>query len=98
MAWEELELTMQQDGVILTVWVQTRSSRDEISGVQGGMLRIHLTAPPVNGAANKALVRLLARRLRIPQRDVSIVHGHRSRRKRIKVYGLSAEKLRARLG
>jgi uncharacterized protein (TIGR00251 family) len=94
---EELELTAQQDGVILTVWVQPRSRRDEVVGVRGGMLRVRLMAPPVGGAANEALARFLARRLGVPPSSLEIVHGHRSRRKRIKVYGLSLEEVRALL-
>lgn len=97
---EELELTVQQDGdfvedgVILTLWVQPRSSRDEVVGVRGGMLHVRLAAPPVGGAANEALIRFLARQLGVPRRDVEIVHGHRSRRKRIKFHGLSPEEVR----
>ena len=89
----ELELTAQQDGVVLTIWVQPRASRDEIVGVREGMLRVRLTAPPVGGAANEALIRFLAHRLGIPRHDVEILQGHRSRRKRIKVRGLSPQEL-----
>jgi len=90
---EELELIAQQDGVILTVWVQPRSSRNEVVDVREGMLRVRLTAPPVGGAANEALIQFLARRLGMPRRDVEIIAGHRSRRKRIKIHGLSLQEV-----
>ena len=93
----KLELTEQQDGVFLTLWVQPRSSRDEIVGVREGMLRVRLAASPVGGAANEALIRFLARRLGVPRTDVEIVKGHRSRRKRIKVCGLSPEEVGTQL-
>lgn len=94
---EELELTAQQDGVILTAWVQPRSSQDEVVGVQGGMLRVRIAAPPVGGTANDRLVRFLAHQLGVPRRDVEIITGHRSHRKRIKVHGLSPKEVRVLL-
>jgi uncharacterized protein (TIGR00251 family) len=94
---DQLELTVQRDGVFLTLWVQPRSGRDEVVGVRAGMLRVRVAAPPAGGAANEALVRLLAHLLRVARSDVEVVQGHRSRRKRIKVYGVSAEEVRALL-
>ena len=63
----------------------------------GGGLRVRLTAPPVDGAANEALVALLAERLEVPKREVVIVRGATSRLKVVEVVGLNPGDLRLRL-
>jgi len=67
------------------VRVQPRASSDELVGVQGGVLRVRLTAPPVDGAANEALVAFLADQLGVSRRMVRIVSGIGSRNKLIEV-------------
>jgi uncharacterized protein (TIGR00251 family) len=71
------------------VRLQPRASRNEIAGVLDGVLRVRLHAPPVDGAANEALVAFLADRLAIPRRGVRIVTGATSRTKMIEVEGVS---------
>ena len=71
------------------VRLQPRASRDEIAGAADGVLRVRLHAPPVDGAANDALVAFLAERLAIPRRGVRIVTGATSRTKLIEVEGVS---------
>ena len=71
------------------VRLQPRASRDEITGVVEGVLRVRLQAPPVDGAANDALVAFLADRLSTPRRAVRIVTGATSRTKMIEVEGVS---------
>jgi uncharacterized protein len=80
----------RQEGVRFRVRLQPRASRDEIVGVLDGALRIRLHAPPVDGAANEALVAFLADRLSVPRRDVRIVTGASSRMKTIEVAGVTA--------
>jgi uncharacterized protein len=87
----------QPDGVLLSVKLQPRASANDIGEALGNELRIKVTAPPVAAAANEALVRLLADALDCPRSRVSLVKGHTSRHKTIKVYGLSAEELMSRL-
>jgi uncharacterized protein (TIGR00251 family) len=65
--------------------------------MEGGSLKIRLTAPPVEGAANEALIRHLAEALSISRSQVEIVAGHTSRDKRIRISGVSEEELRALL-
>ena len=72
------------------VRLQPRASRDEIVGVLDGALRVRLHAPPVDGAANEALVAFLADRLAVPRRGVRIVTGATSRTKMIEVDGVSS--------
>ena len=67
------------------VRVQPRASRNEIAGVQNGVLRIRLQAPPVDGAANDALVDFLADELGVARRQVRIVSGFGSRNKVVEV-------------
>ena len=73
-----------------------RAAGDPVDGVVEGELRAHVTAPAVEGAANNALVRLLAEELGIARRDVRIVAGASSRRKLVVVDGLGPETLVAR--
>ena len=78
----------------IAVRVIPRSRRDEIAGERDGRLLIRLTAPPVEGAANAALCRLVARRARVPARRVSIVRGQSSRDKVVRVEGMATGELR----
>ena len=67
------------------VRVQPRASRNEFAGVQNGVLRVRLLAPPVDGAANEALVAFIADELGVARRDVRIVSGFGSRNKVVEV-------------
>ncbi|MGO8677569.1 MAG: DUF167 domain-containing protein [Limisphaerales bacterium] len=90
-------LREQADGVIISVKVQPRASANEIGQPLGGELRLKVTAPPVDAAANEAVVRLLAEVLGCPRNRVELARGHTSRHKVFKIYGLSAETAAARL-
>ena len=74
-----------------------RASRTGVAGVRGGALLVRLTAPPVAGAANDALIAFLAEALDCPRRDVTLVSGQTSRTKRIAIAGLNAPQVAARL-
>ena len=91
-------LRVQADGVLLSVKLQPRASANEIGEALGNELRIKVTAPPVDAAANEALVKLLARELDCPRNRVELVRGHTSRHKIVKLYGLSPEDVVKRLG
>jgi hypothetical protein len=87
-------------GVRFTVRVQPRASRSEVCGVHGDALKVRLAAPPVDGAANDALVALLADELGVARRSVRIVSGSASRTKLIQVDGIESgpiEQLAARV-
>ena len=89
------------DGVFLAVRVIPRAKKTDIAGtrpdVDGDALLVRLSAPPVDGAANDALVEFLAARLNVPRRDVRIVAGERGRRKRVAIAGMTAARVRAAL-
>jgi uncharacterized protein len=77
------------------VHVQPRASRSEIVGVHGAALKVRLQAPPVDGAANEALVSLLAERLGVPRRFVHVVAGATSRTKIVEIDGTTVSAVRA---
>ena len=81
----------------VSVRVQPRASRDEITGWRDDVLVVRLTAPPVDGRANKALCKLIAGVVGVPPSRVSVVRGEKSRDKVVRVDGLSAEAVRAAL-
>jgi uncharacterized protein (TIGR00251 family) len=91
-------LRVQTDGVLLSVKLQPRASANEIGDALGSELRIKVTAPPVDAAANEALVKLLAQQLHCPRNRVDLVRGHTSRHKTVKLYGLTAEDVVKGLG
>ena len=91
-------LRVQSDGLLLSIKLQPRASANEIGEALGNELRIKVTAPPVDAAANEALVKLLAQQLDCPRNRVELVRGHTSRHKTIKLYGLSPEDVVKRLG
>jgi uncharacterized protein (TIGR00251 family) len=70
-------------GIVLKVFVQPRSAQNMIAGQHGDALKIKLTAPPVDGAANKMCIQYLAKFLKVPKSALEIISGHSSRTKRI---------------
>jgi uncharacterized protein (TIGR00251 family) len=85
------------DACTFAVRVQPRAKRDQISGVLGEALKIAISAPPVEGRANEACCNLLAKALHLPKSSVSIAAGLGSRHKQVRVAGVSAAELGARL-
>jgi uncharacterized protein len=82
------EVTERSGVVSFAVRVQPRASRSAVAGVHGGALKVRLEAPPVDGAANEALVALLAERLGVARRAVRIVAGAAARSKVVEVEGV----------
>ena len=86
----------QGDALLLVVRVQPRASRVRVLGVHDGTaLKIALTAPPVEGAANQALCQWLAEELRIAKSRITIVSGEHSRNKRVRIQTADATAVRA---
>jgi len=83
--------------VVLRVKALSGSNRDEVRGVDGGALKVAVTAPPEKGKANKALLAVLAEFLGVPRRDVAIIHGETSRDKRVEVAGVTAVQVEEKL-
>jgi uncharacterized protein (TIGR00251 family) len=92
-----LDLRDAGDGFTLRVRVQPRASRDALSGEREGALVVRLTAPPVEGAANEALVRFLGKALGVAPSAVRVVSGTTGRNKIVSVAGVEAATARERL-
>jgi uncharacterized protein len=92
-----LKLTETSDGTLLPVRVTPRASRTQIDGVQEGSIRVKLKAPPVDGAANRALCEFLSSVLDCRKRDVAVVKGERGREKLVLVRSLSPDDVRRML-
>ena len=90
---DDLLCTVKAESVTFSVRLTPRAGKNEIVGIQAGALRVRLTAPPVEGAANAALIEFLAERLKVRKSAVSIVSGERSRNKVVRVNGLSVEQV-----
>lgn len=86
------------DALTIAVHAQPGAKREAIVGEHGDRLKIALTTPPVEGRANQALLKYLAKTLGLPRSAVSLVSGETSREKRVRIEGLSPDDLMARLG
>lgn len=84
-----LDVTELDGRVRLSVRVQPRASEDAIAGVYGTSLKIRLTAPPIDGAANERLVLFLSNIFAVPRRAVKILAGERSRSKIVEIEGVT---------
>ncbi len=85
------------EGVVLSIKVQPRASANEIGEPLGDELKIKVTAPPVDAAANESLIRYLSEILEIPRNRISLLRGHTSRHKTLHVYGISPTTALAKL-
>jgi uncharacterized protein (TIGR00251 family) len=86
------------DGATFAIKVHARARKNAITGELGGALKLSLTAPPVEGRANEACIEFLANLLKVPRSSVTIASGQSSRRKVIRVSGVSADEVQTRLG
>lgn len=84
-------LRTKESGTALDVWlhVQPRANRNQIAGVHNGSLKLKVTAPPVDDAANKAVLQFLASWLHVPKSHLRIVAGEKSREKILRIEGMS---------
>ena len=84
--------------VVVDVRVIPRAKKTQLAGAREGAVLIRLAAPPVEGAANDALVDFLATILDLPRRNIRIISGERARHKRVSIAGATADAVRSRLG
>jgi len=84
-------------GVTFAVKVHPRARKNAITGELGDALKLSLTAPPIEGRANQACIEFFANLLEVPRSSVTIASGQTSRRKVVRIAGMSAEELRKRL-
>ena len=92
-----IEITEKDNAVTFRLRVQPRAARDEVAGEHDGAVKLRVSAPPVDGKANEACRRLLARLVGVSPSSVEIVAGSSAKDKVIRVHNVTAEQLRARL-
>jgi uncharacterized protein len=83
------------EGAVLTIHVQPKASKTEYAGLHGGALKFRVAAPPVEGAANEALCAYLAGLFGLPKKAVVVLSGASSRKKRVLLAGVTAERVQA---
>lgn len=86
--------TVNGDGILLSLHIQPRASKNEVCGIQNNALKIRLTSPPVDGAANKLCRDFLAVLLDVPKSDIVIISGEASRFKRVRIHSNEPERLK----
>lgn len=89
-----LPIKETKDGVIFNIRVVPRSSRCEVAGIQEDALKLKITAPPVEGKANEECIKFLADKLGVRKSRVTIIAGHKSKRKTITVSGLTSSEFK----
>ncbi|GAB4531857.1 MAG: DUF167 domain-containing protein [Anaerolineae bacterium] len=94
----QFKISSAEGGAAFPVRVIPRASKNEISGWYGDAVKIRLTAPPVEGAANAALIDFLAELLEVRKSQIEILSGHATRDKIVCVVGLMPQEVEARLG
>jgi uncharacterized protein (TIGR00251 family) len=86
-----LTISEKDGSAVFSVRVKPGGKKDEVTGVHDGALKLSVTAPPVEGKANRAVMKLLSRILGVAPSRIDIVSGESSRTKRVRIEGLSAE-------
>jgi hypothetical protein len=84
-----LKISESADGITISIHVQPKASRNEITGTHDGEMRIRLTSPPVEGAANRLCIEYLAKLLKTPKSSITIIGGDKSRHKTIRISAMS---------
>ncbi|PLX51376.1 MAG: YggU family protein [Desulfobulbaceae bacterium] len=91
-------LSENKDGtIVLRLYIQPKASKNRFCGLHGGELKLAVTAPPVEGKANKAIEAFVAKFFKVPKSAVRLTSGHQSRHKRLLVSGVSGSQARRML-
>lgn len=90
-------VTEGSDGVIIRIHLQPRASKTEICGILGDELKVRVTSPPVDDAANRLCIDFFAKCFKLPKSAVTIISGHKSRHKRVLFSGITLNDISARL-
>ena len=96
--WHMIAVQETAAGLTFRVKVQPRTKRNAVVGELGDVLKVALTAPPIDGRANEACIEFFAELLKLPRSSITIVSGQNSRNKVIRVTGISVKELRRVLG
>ena len=82
---------------LLDVWIQPKAAKDEVVGFYDNALKVRVTAPPVEGKANKQLIKILSERLGVPAGRIHLRSGRTGRRKTVEIVGVSRDEINRRL-
>ena len=93
-----MEIKDDTTGIEFNVRVIPRSSRSEIVGELNGAVKVRLASPPIDGAANAELIKLLSKSLGVPKSAVTIVSGETAKTKRLRIDGVTDEQFRKAIG
>ena len=94
----EVPIRQSDEGILLPVHLQPGAKKTELAGRHGDALKIKVQAPPVEGAANDAAIRFLAKTLGVSRSRVELIRGHKSREKSFCIQGISLDEAKAKLG
>lgn len=86
-----------KQGAVLAIWVRPKASKPGVGGLRGDALQVAVSAAPVDGAANRSVVKVLSRALDVPASSLEIVRGHRSRQKSVEFRTLNPQDLAERI-
>lgn len=86
-------LQEQTDGVLLDIHVQPKAAHNQVAGLHDNVLKIRITAPPVEGKANAAVITFIAKLVGVPKTAISIASGKQGRRKRLLIRGITLARL-----
>jgi hypothetical protein len=87
-----LDIREDGEGVVFKVRVQPRAAKNQLAGLYGDALKLRLTAPPVDGEANKACKAFLAKLFKVPKNNVELLTGHTGRNKYFRIIGIDKAK------
>lgn len=93
-----IEISQKDESITFPVRVVPRASRTEIAGEIGGAVKVRVSSPPVDGAANAELIKLFAKMFGIAKSNVEIVSGQTSKTKQIRITGVTAQQLQNAIG
>jgi len=88
-----IQFTEKDGSLIFNLRVVPRAAKSEIVGEHDGALKIRLVSPPVNGAANAELIKILSKKLNVPKSEVEIISGQTSKQKQVRINGIDSKKL-----
>ncbi len=91
-------IEVTKEAIRLHIFIQPKASKNEIIGPHSGLLKIKITAPPVDGKANEGLIEYLSDYFDIPKRNIIIIRGETSRKKTLELRGISLEQVHIKLG
>lgn len=86
------------DGCRIFLYARPRASRTKIAGLHGGRVKIQISAPPVDGAANDEVIAFLAKKLDLRKSDIELTSGQSGKRKTIVAHGIGAAQTKEKLG